>query len=119
MDFWSPPKNFILPPKFIFFSTKKLFPPPKNLFANTLDSMIADINRIRFVKFNNDNWKLSTCSCGVFLKDYKCVHILAVAVRTKKHVLDPKAYQIPLGQKRKRGRPPNMLPALECSSCSK
>ena len=82
------------------------------LSYDTYDSLITGINQIRCVKLNDANWKLSACNCAYFCKNYKCVHILAVAVRRDLHVFDPRASQIELEQNRKRGRPPGMAPAL-------
>lgn len=51
------------------------------------------------------NWVNSKCNCPAFLDDYMCKHIVGIAICLK--VFQPRleAKQIPVGEKRKRGRP--------------
>lgn len=38
---------------------------------STFNEMITEINRIHVVQVDPNNWKLSTCTCSSWLKDYK------------------------------------------------
>ena len=53
----------------------------------------------------NKNWIESTCSCPQFFKGYICRHVVGQAIRLKLVTPPPAAKNIPIGQKRKRGRP--------------
>ena len=33
---------------------------------------------MRVVEFNSNNWKLSKCSCVLYLKNYICSHIIVL-----------------------------------------
>ena len=57
-------------------------------------------------------WKDGVCTCPAFFKDYLCKHILGLAIRRKDVKPPPAAKQIPIGQKRKRGRPIKATKAL-------
>lgn len=57
------------------------------------------------VFLNQQNWKLSTCTCPYFLKNYLCKHIVGLAIKSNLVVAPMEACQIPIGQKRGRGRP--------------
>lgn len=52
------------------------------------------------------------CTCPIFQKNYKCKHTLGLLIRLKKIELPEEAKCIPLGQKRKRGRPSKAKKAL-------
>lgn len=54
---------------------------------------------------NPDEWLNGTCNCPIFLKSYMCKHVLGIAICLKLFQPRFEAKQIPLGQKRKRGRP--------------
>ncbi|CAF4947771.1 unnamed protein product [Pieris macdunnoughi] len=59
-----------------------------------------------------ENWLHGTCNCPKFLKDYICKHLVGLAIRLK-HVQPPsEARAIPIGMKRKRGRPAKAKKAL-------
>lgn len=51
------------------------------------------------------DWINGTCNCPIFLKDYMCKHVYGIAICLKLVVPRIEAKQIPLGQRRKRGRP--------------
>lgn len=55
----------------------------------------------------NNEWIHGYCNCPAYLRDYMCKHVVGLAIRLK--YLDPgfAAKQIPIGAKRKRGRPQN------------
>lgn len=60
-----------------------------------------------------ENWQSGTCNCENFLKKYICEHLIGVALRLKCATAPIEAKSIPIGQKRKRGRPAKSKPALE------
>lgn len=53
----------------------------------------------------NDEWINWYCNCPAYLRDFMCKHVVGIAIRLK--YLQPgfEAKQIPIGEKRKRGRP--------------
>lgn len=51
------------------------------------------------------NWMTGDCDCASFHKDFMCLHIVGIATRLKCKTTPPEAKQIPLGAKRRRGRP--------------
>ena len=66
------------------------------------------------VRINVDNWREATCTCPNFLKNYICKHSLGMAIRLKalNCVVPAISKNIPIGQKRRRGRPKLARPAL-------
>ncbi|KAL0871027.1 hypothetical protein ABMA27_004837 [Loxostege sticticalis] len=58
---------------------------------------------------NREEWTQGTCTCPTFHKMYMCKHIIGLAIRLKYAV---QTKNIPLGQKRKRGRPLKAKPTL-------
>lgn len=60
----------------------------------------------------NAGWKQGTCTCPQFFKIYICKHILGLAIRLKLTTPPLEAKLIPIGLKRKRGRPTKSKPAL-------
>jgi hypothetical protein len=61
---------------------------------------------------NDSHWKISKCNCPAFLKNYICKHVVGMSIRLK-HCGPPAAAKTaPLGEKRKRGRPAKVKPAL-------
>lgn len=61
---------------------------------------------------NKEQWTQGTCTCPNFYKMYMCKHIIGLSIRLKYAVPPVEAKNIPLGQKRKRGRPSKAKPAL-------
>jgi len=57
-------------------------------------------------------WQEGSCTCPFFLKKFICKHILGIAIRLKYVKPPPAAKQIPIGEKRKRGRPKKATRAL-------
>lgn len=47
----------------------------------------------------------STCTCPIFLKRMSCKHVLGMKIRLQLVEVPHAAMEVPLGQKRKRGRP--------------
>ena len=60
-----------------------------------------------------DSWKSSKCTCPHYSKNYICKHIIAIAAVKELFQYQDSATQIPIGQKRKIGRPLATKPALE------
>lgn len=58
------------------------------------------------------NLENSTCSCPVFCKELICKHVLGMLIRLHLCDVPTEAKNIPLGQKRKRGRPSKAKKAL-------
>lgn len=50
----------------------------------TFNEMISSLNSIRIVKVNRENWKLSSCTCSYWLKNYYCCHSIACCYRLSK-----------------------------------
>lgn len=60
-----------------------------------------------------DNWRDGDCDCGNFFKNFLCEHLIGVALRLKVVNAPIEAKTVPIGQKRKRGRPAKSKPALQ------
>lgn len=60
----------------------------------------------------SNNWRKGTCTCPSFYKKFICKHLVGMAMRYK--LVEPPlaAKSVPLGQKRKRGRPKKAKHAL-------
>lgn len=54
----------------------------------------------------------SICNCPAFGTEYICKHIIGLAIRLKLVTPPPEAKTIPIGEKRKPGRPSKTKPAL-------
>lgn len=61
---------------------------------------------------NKEEWAQGKCTCPTFFKMYMCKHVIGLSIRLKYTVPPVEAKNIPLGQKRKRGRPSKAKPAL-------
>lgn len=61
---------------------------------------------------NGEKWLEGTCTCPVFMKEYICKHVVGIALRLKYTRAPPQAKNVPLGQKRKLGRPAKAKKAL-------
>lgn len=62
--------------------------------------------RVEFPKpYTKDNWLEGKCTCAQFMKNFICMHVLGVSLRMKFITAPDAARNLPLGQKRKRGRP--------------
>lgn len=62
---------------------------------------------------DNINWISGYCECKDYYKSYICEHLIGIAARLRFVNIPPEAKAIPLGQKRKRGRPAKSKKALE------
>jgi hypothetical protein len=61
---------------------------------------------------DSSSWKISKFHCPAFLKKYICKHIVGMAIRFKYCKPPAAAKIVPIGEKRKRGRPAKAKPAL-------
>lgn len=59
-----------------------------------------------------DNWLRSECDCADYFKLFTCAHIIGIAIRLKCIAPPAEAKSLPIGEKRKRGRPAKAKPAL-------
>lgn len=64
------------------------------------------------VKLKKDDWKKGTCTCPVFMVRYMCHHIIDFALRLDLTTPPPEVTSIPIGSKRKPGRPTKASKAL-------
>jgi uncharacterized Zn finger protein len=64
------------------------------------------------VVFDEQDWKMSTCTCPIFSKSQICKHVVGIAITRKDYEVPPAAKSVPLGEKRKRGRPAKAKKAL-------
>lgn len=69
-------------------------------------------NWLTKLPIEKEKWKDGTCDCPSFLKQLFCKHIVGIAIRLKHAVPPPEAKTIPIGNKRKRGRPVKAKKAL-------
>lgn len=58
------------------------------------------------------NWADGRCTCPNFFKKFMCKHILALALRLKLAQPPVEAKSVPIGEKRRRGRPKKAAKAL-------
>lgn len=69
------------------------------------------------VKFNYpisaDNWNFACCDCAMGFKQYVCEHIVGIALRLKIVEAPAEAKNVPLNQRRKRGRPAKAKSSLQ------
>lgn len=61
---------------------------------------------------SRENWLSSECDCEDFFKLFMCRHIIGIALRMRCIAAPAEAKTIPIGQKRKRGRPAKARGAL-------
>lgn len=61
--------------------------------------------KVWIVEIKDKDWEKGVCSCPHFLKIFICKHLIGVAIRLKLTKPPPVAKNVPIGQKRKRGRP--------------
>ena len=78
----------------------------------TFDTYIKAESAIYSVNINTSDWTLSQCSCAWYKKNKICKHVIGISAKLKLCNFPLVAMQIPLGQKRKRGRPEGTKKAL-------
>lgn len=83
---------------------------------NDFDSFKKNSFNFFDTKFENpvkrENWLHGECDCRDYFKLYMCEHIIGIAIRLKIVKPPAEAKNVPIGQKRKRGRPAKSKPAL-------
>ena len=72
------------------------------------DSFVTLNKSVHRVILNSENWKFSSCSCAIYMKEYVCKHIVKVAILKK--LLEIDYSFVPVGIKKKRGRPQKAKP---------
>ncbi|RNA31647.1 hypothetical protein BpHYR1_029876 [Brachionus plicatilis] len=78
-----------------------------------MGQFLETIQELRIVQLNQDNWKLSTCTCPSWFKHYMCKHIIGIAYRECLFDEIPKeSWCLTLGQVASAGRPRKMAKAL-------
>ena len=70
---------------------------------NDFDSLISTMNSIHIININSDDFKLTTCSCTFWHKNFICKHIVDIGLRLNKVEIPNFVMDIPLSRKRKRG----------------
>ena len=78
---------------------------------NSFNEMMTEINHIRLINLSSE-WKNSECSCGIWQKNLKCNHVIALACRLQLASFSTIAMNVPLQHKRRKGAPKKMAPAL-------
>lgn len=78
----------------------------------TFDDFKTNTYSIWSIMMKFTDLKSSTCSCPCFLKQNTCKHSLGMQIRLKLVDVPPAVKSVPLGQKRKRGRPSKVKKAL-------
>jgi len=78
----------------------------------SFDKYAAAQTRIWKMEMEGEDWESATCTCPSYWKNYICKHILGIAIRLNIFSVIPAAKNVPLGQKRKRGRPAKAKKAL-------
>jgi len=85
----------------------------KDLQGFTSFNAFKSITSLTVVELNENDWKLSRCSCDDWLKYLKCAHIIAINQRLGNCTIPNSACIIPLSSNRKRGRPAGNQRALQ------
>lgn len=103
---------------FVASSTSKL-PVSKKMSAqyearkwNSFDQFVKGNYGLWTIRVNKNSHYESTCTCPFFLKNGACKHVLGMLIRLQLVTVPTEAKLIPLGQKRKRGRPTKAKQAL-------
>ena len=78
----------------------------------TFDQFKQSHYSIWTISINEQDTNDFDCTCPHFLKKHICKHTLGMQIRLKLVNAPPEAKTIPLGQKRKRGRPAKAKQAL-------
>lgn len=84
---------------------------------STFDEYKSEAFAVVHTSFNypvtSDNWLFGECDCSDGFKLFVCQHMVGIALRLKVTVAPSEAKTIPIGQKRKPGRPSKSKPALQ------
>ena len=77
-----------------------------------LDELVYHMFSLWLVQVDEADWRLGQCSCPHFAKNYMCKHVIALSAQLGLHTFSVQAKSVPVGEKRKRGRPAVARPAL-------
>ena len=80
--------------------------------SDTSDEEVVEENPGINGNTRTPKWRKSKCNCPAFYKNYICKHVVGMAIRLKYCKPPPPAKTVPIGEKRKRGRPAKAKPAL-------
>ena len=78
----------------------------------TFDTYVKSQSQHWKVVIEGTDWEHASCTCKSFQKDFICKHVLGIAIRLNVHHVRPEAKNVPIGEKRKRGRPKKCKKAL-------
>ena len=68
------------------------------------DSFVGSILKVKLIRLNKCKWSDSKFSCGFYMKNYFCYHVIALAVNEKLLEIPNEYKNIAIGAKPKRGR---------------
>ena len=89
---------------------KKFLTMLKNCNWDSFDEFLSSFQQLRIIKLNEENWKLSTCTCPSWFKHYMCKHIIGISYYQGLFDEFPiEACEIALGKSRPPGRPKTQL----------
>jgi hypothetical protein len=74
----------------------------RDLKFSQLNPFLETVHSIH-IRMNSEKWELSECSCSNWLKNYKCSHMIATAVRLQLTTWNPIFLDLPLEKKKKKG----------------
>jgi hypothetical protein len=80
-------------------------------------SSYNEFKEIQFSVWKNNlkldsEFESTSCSCPSFFKHYSCKHVIVLGIRKRILIPPLEAKSIPIGMKRKRGRPARAKPAI-------
>ena len=86
----------------------------KREFADwsSFDDFVVHSRKMRFVKVNEKNYKMSKCSCSTWYKYYKCKHSIDLCSRLNLFSYESRVRNVPIGANRRRGKPGKTKGAL-------
>ena len=84
----------------------------KNLKWRDFDEFKKYDRGVWVVRISSTDDKKCGCSCPWYQKHENCKHLLGMKIRLKTVTVPAEAKNIPIGQKRKRGRPSKATKAL-------
>jgi hypothetical protein len=86
----------------------------KSMKWNTFQQFKEKAFRVWLVTLPKEKseWMKGICNCPSFLKRYMCKHVVGLAIRSKFCTPPIEAKNIPIGQKRRRGKPSKAKKAL-------
>jgi hypothetical protein len=110
-DYFSRPKDSLS--KQLLSSDIQIYRQSLTFSSYNFDSYYSLVNGIWHTRLNRSDFKLSTCTCPSYFRDYICKHILGVAAMTKINPIPNEAKAVCIEQKAPRGRPAKAKKALE------